>query len=78
MSNLTKLEFTTLDIEGTNYLSLVLNVEIHPNAKHVGEAIISGNEASNQDKAKAIAFLCQHLHEGLKAKYLTVKDPLEL
>ncbi|XP_061350059.1 uncharacterized protein LOC133295270 [Gastrolobium bilobum] len=35
-------------------------------------------EAFNQDKAKAMIFLCHHLHEGLKAEYLTVKDPLEL
>ena len=29
MSNLTKLEFVELDISGNNYLSWILDVEIH-------------------------------------------------
>ncbi|XP_019264396.1 PREDICTED: uncharacterized protein LOC109242026 [Nicotiana attenuata] len=37
-----------------------------------------GNEASSQDKAKAMIFLRHHLDEGVKVEYLTVKDPLEL
>ena len=78
MSNLTKLEFEALDITGKNYLSWVLDAEIHLDAKGLGAAIIAENEISSQDKAKAMIFLRHHLHEGLKAEYLTVKDPLEL
>ncbi|XP_075112871.1 uncharacterized protein LOC142182537 [Nicotiana tabacum] len=78
MSNLSKLEFVALDITGKNYLSWVLDAEIHLDAKGLGNTIIQGNEASNQDKAKAMIFLRHHLHEGLKTEYLTVKDPLEL
>ncbi|XP_028792888.1 uncharacterized protein LOC114748617 [Neltuma alba] len=78
MTNLTKLEFTTLDITGKNYLSWVLDAEIHLDAKGLGSTILPGNEATSQDKAKAMIFLRHHLHEGLKAEYLTVKDPLEL
>nr|XP_009616444.1 uncharacterized protein LOC104108982 [Nicotiana tomentosiformis] len=78
MSNLSKLEFVALDITGKNYLSWVLDAEIHLDAKGLGNTIIQENEASNQDKAKAMIFLRHHLHEGLKTEYLTVKDPLEL
>ncbi|XP_040935307.1 uncharacterized protein [Gossypium hirsutum] len=73
MSNLTKLEFVALDITGNNYLSWVLDAEIHLDAKGLGEAIKEGNEESTQDKAKAMIFIRHHLHEGLKAEYLTVK-----
>ncbi|XP_028781363.1 uncharacterized protein LOC114737584 [Neltuma alba] len=78
MANLTKLEFTALDITGKNYLSWVLDAEIHLDAKGLGSTILPGNEATSQDKAKAMIFLRHHLHEGLKAEYLMVKDPLEL
>ena len=78
MSNLSKLEFVTLDISGKNYLSWVLDAEIHLAAKGLDATITQGNEASSQDKAKAMIFLRHHLDEGLKIEYLTVKDPLEL
>ncbi|KAK8356730.1 hypothetical protein V6Z12_A05G373800 [Gossypium hirsutum] len=46
MSNLTKLEFVALDITGNNYLSWVLDAEIHLDAKGLGETIKEGNEES--------------------------------
>ncbi|CAN4079975.1 unnamed protein product [Withania somnifera] len=78
MSNLTKLEFVALDISGKNYLSWILDAEIHLRAMGLGNTIINDNEASDQDKAKAMIFLRHHLNEGLKAEYLTIKDPLVL
>ncbi|XP_049360825.1 uncharacterized protein LOC125825536 [Solanum verrucosum] len=78
MSNLSKLEFVALDISGNNYLSWVLDAEIHLDAKGLGATITNGNTTSSQDKAKAMIFLRHHLDEGLKVEYLTVKDPLEL
>lgn len=75
MSNLTNLEFVALDISGKNYLSWILNAEIHIDAKGLGDIIKEGNKTSSQDKAKAMIFLRHHLHEGLKNEYLTVKDP---
>ena len=71
MSNLAKLDFTALDISDKNYLSWVLDVETHLNANGLGDAIKEKNNASNQDKAKALIFIRLHLHEGLKAEYLT-------
>ena len=78
MANLSKLEFVALDIVGKNYLSWILDVVIHLEANALGETIKDGNNASNQDKAKTMIFLRHHLHEGLKAEYLTIKDPLVL
>ncbi|KAK8309208.1 hypothetical protein V6Z11_D02G111500 [Gossypium hirsutum] len=76
MSNLSKLEFATLDILGKNYLSWVLDAEIHLDAKGLGNTIVANKEASNQDKAKAMIFIRHYLHEGLKVEYFTVKDHL--
>ncbi|XP_021734894.1 uncharacterized protein LOC110701570 [Chenopodium quinoa] len=75
MSNLAKLEFMALDITGKNYLSWVLDVEIHLDTKGLSETIKEANKATPQEKAKAMIFLHHHLHEGLKNEYLTVKDP---
>ncbi|EOY13645.1 Uncharacterized protein TCM_032267 [Theobroma cacao] len=57
MSNLTKLEFVTLDITSKNYLSWILDAEIHLDAMGLGDTIKEENKASNQDKAKAMIFL---------------------
>ena len=78
MSNMTKIDFVVLDITGKNYLSWVLDAEIHLNAHGLEDTIVEGNQASNQQKAKAMIFLRHHLHADLKSEYLTVKDPLVL
>ncbi|XP_074271490.1 uncharacterized protein LOC141595425 [Silene latifolia] len=75
MSNLRKLEIDALDITGQNYLSWMLDAELHLDAKALGETIKENNTTSNQDKARTMIFLCHHLHEGLKVEYLTIKDP---
>jgi hypothetical protein len=46
MSNLTKLEFVALDISGKNYLSWILDIEIHLEAMNLGETIRDGNDKS--------------------------------
>ena len=45
MSNLTKLEFVALDILRKNYLSWMLDAEIHLNAMNLGVTIKEGNQA---------------------------------
>ncbi|KAK8627850.1 hypothetical protein V6N13_135448 [Hibiscus sabdariffa] len=78
MTNLAKIEFAALDISGKNYLSWILDAEIHLDANGLGNTIKEGNAESAQNKAKAMILLRRHLHEGLKVEYLTVKDPLIL
>ncbi|KAL1163136.1 hypothetical protein V6Z11_A07G248800 [Gossypium hirsutum] len=67
-----------LGVTSKNYLSWILDVEIHLHDKGFGKTIVQGNQEFNQDKAKTIIFLHHHLNEGLKAEYLIIKDPLEL
>ncbi|XP_012856997.1 PREDICTED: uncharacterized protein LOC105976265 [Erythranthe guttata] len=78
MANITKLEFAALDISGRNYLTWILDAEIHLNAMNLENTIKDGNEESEQDKAKSMIFIRHHLHEGLKSEYLGVKDPATL
>ncbi|GKA33816.1 hypothetical protein Tco_0720245 [Tanacetum coccineum] len=78
MLNPAKLEFLALDISEQNYLSWVLDVEIYLAANGLGDTIQAGKETTVEQKAKAMIFLCHHLHENLKFEYLTVKDSLVL
>jgi hypothetical protein len=75
MSNLTKLEFIALDISSKNYLSWILDAEIHLEAMNIGNSIKDGKQSSQQDRVKAMILIRHHLHEELKTKYLTIKDP---
>ena len=72
------LEFVALDISGKNYLSWILDAEIHLEAMNLRKAIRDSNAKSQQDRAKAMIFIRYHLHEELKTEYLTVKNPLIL
>ena len=49
MSNLTKLKFASLDILGKNYLSWILEVEIHLKAMALADTIKDDNEESPQN-----------------------------
>lgn len=78
MANLAKLEFVALDVSGDNYLSWVLDAELHLSAKGLEDTIESGKTPTTEQNAKAIIFLRHHIHEDLKSEYLTVKNPLTL
>ena len=54
MSNITKLEFAALDISGKNYLSWILDVEIHLAVMNLENTIKKGNTASLQDHTNAL------------------------
>ena len=45
---------------------------------NLGNTLKDGNQAFQQDHAKAMIFIRHHLHEELKTKYLTVKRPYPL
>ncbi|CAM8902411.1 unnamed protein product [Rhodiola kirilowii] len=67
MSNLARLEFTALDVSGRNYLTWVVDAELHLASNKLGETIVETSTASQQDRAKAMILLRHHLHESLKA-----------
>ncbi|XP_059310978.1 uncharacterized protein LOC132062421 [Lycium ferocissimum] len=66
------------DISGKSYLTWVLDAEIYLDVMGLADTIKDKNQASNQDRVKAMIFLRHHLDESLKMEYLTVKDPLML
>ena len=78
MSNLTKFEFVALDITKKNDMSWILDTQIHFDAMNFRATIKEENQASLQDRAKALIFLRHHLLEDLKSEYLMVKEPLTL
>ncbi|CAM8905129.1 unnamed protein product [Rhodiola kirilowii] len=67
MSNLARLEFTALDVSGRNYLTWVVDAELHLASNKLGETIVETSTASQQDRSKAMILLLHHLHESLKA-----------
>ncbi|KAM3358379.1 hypothetical protein P3S68_021310 [Capsicum galapagoense] len=77
-NNLTKCEFVVLQSSGKNYISWVLDAEIHLDTMGLGDTIKNENTTSSQNRAKAMIFLRHHLDEVLKIEYLTIKDPLVL
>ncbi|XP_048497916.2 uncharacterized protein LOC125496488 [Beta vulgaris subsp. vulgaris] len=54
MSNLTKLEFAALDITGKNYLSWVLDAEIHLDAKDLDPQVLWSNLKERYDHQKTV------------------------
>ena len=74
MSNLAKLEFVVLDISSKNYLSWVLDAKIYLDTMNLGNTIKEGNDASLQDRDRALIFFQHHIDERLKGEYLTIKD----
>ena len=56
MSNISKLEFVALDISGKGYSSWILDAEIHLDEMGLVETIKDNNQASSQDRAKAMIF----------------------
>ncbi|XP_070029547.1 uncharacterized protein [Nicotiana sylvestris] len=71
-------KFVALKISSKNYMTWVLDAEIHLDAMGLGDAIKDKDKASTQDCTKTLIFLRHHLDEGLKIEYLTVKDPFVL
>ncbi|XP_051133309.1 uncharacterized protein LOC127252968 [Andrographis paniculata] len=55
-----------------------MDVEMHLESMGLSKTIISKNECTNQERAKAMIFLRHHIDEALKMEYLMVKDPFEL
>jgi len=68
MTNLVKIDLVELDITCKNYLSRVLDAEIHLDVMGFGDTIKHENEASNKKKKGK-----DHGKKELKIEYLTIK-----
>ncbi|XP_026419679.1 uncharacterized protein LOC113315628 [Papaver somniferum] len=78
MSTLSKVNFKILDMSGKNYLSWVLDAEVHLGASSLDKTITKDNKESQEDRSKALIFIRHYLDEALKSRYLTVKDTYTL
>ncbi|XP_020272021.1 uncharacterized protein LOC109847188 [Asparagus officinalis] len=75
MSDIIKREFAELAVDGSNYLTWALDVEIYLNSCDLSNTIDPASQSTSAQKAKALIFLCHHLNKDLKNEYLTEKDP---
>ncbi|KAM1833600.1 hypothetical protein ACFX13_023403 [Malus domestica] len=81
MSNLNKLDFTTLEVSGRNYLKWVLDVKLHLTAKGIRatiEALIDDKPVDEAQKATSLIFIRRHIHDALQTEYLAEKDAYTL
>ncbi|XP_019178652.1 PREDICTED: uncharacterized protein LOC109173801 [Ipomoea nil] len=78
MSSIAKREFNELALDGSNYLTWALDIEIHLASKELSQTIVAKSQCTNAQKAQTLIFLRHHLNHDLKNEYLTEKDPLAL
>ncbi|XP_070013839.1 uncharacterized protein [Nicotiana sylvestris] len=76
MTDIMKRKFVALEISGKNYMTWVLDAEIHLDAMDFGDAIKDKTKASTQDCANALIFLCHHLDEGITSKLKLYEDTI--
>ncbi|KAM2436754.1 hypothetical protein EV1_013882 [Malus domestica] len=77
MSNLNKLNFTTLEVSRRNYLKWIQDVKLHPTAKNFHPAIEdeTDNLVGEAEKATAMIFIRRHNHDALQTEYFADEDP---
>ncbi|XP_031112041.1 uncharacterized protein LOC116016012 [Ipomoea triloba] len=75
MAAIAKHEFTELALDGSNYLTWALDVEIYLTSTELQHTIIENSPSNDAQKAKALISPCHHLNHDLKNEYLTEKDP---
>lgn len=72
-----KLLFPALKLDGSNYMTWVLNAEINLTAKELYDPIDNPNDTI-VNKAKAVALIRHHLCEPLQDQYMDEFDPKKL
>ena len=80
MSNLNKLNFTTLEVSGRNYLKWVQDVKLNLIAKNLCPPIEDeiDNLVGEAEKAIAMIFIRRHIHVALQNEYVAEDDPQAL
>ncbi|XP_068314917.1 uncharacterized protein [Pyrus communis] len=77
MSNLNKLDFTTLEVSGMNYLKWVQDVKLYLTATNLHPAIEKETDEpiGEAEKPTAMIFIRRHIHDALQTEYLVEEDP---
>ncbi|KAL5826714.1 hypothetical protein ACOSQ3_018550 [Xanthoceras sorbifolium] len=75
MAKLKDLRFDALTVDGDNYLSWIIDVELRLKSECLYNTIEERNESSEKDKSTAMVILRHHLHQDLNAQYFTITEP---
>ena len=78
MVHIAKPKFHMLDVNGHNYQSWKLDIELHLQGEGLADALIEDGKAIAKDKVNTLIFMRHHLHDYLNDQYLMVRDPLKL
>ena len=78
MVNIKKPKFTILDVSGNNYLSWLLDVELHLQGQGLVKSLVEDGHYTEKDKMNALIFIRRHLPNALKTQYLQVRQPSDL
>ncbi|XP_070672500.1 uncharacterized protein [Malus domestica] len=81
MSNLNKLDFSSVEVFGRNYLKWVQDMKLHLTAKGIRatiEAPIADKLVDEAQKATAMIFIRRHIHDALQTEYLAEEHTLRL
>ena len=78
MANIAKPKFHMLDVNGQNYQSWKLDIELHLQGEGLVCALVEHGTTTTKDKANELIFMRHQLHDSLKVQYLMDRDPLEL
>ncbi|KAL6573884.1 hypothetical protein OROHE_001426 [Orobanche hederae] len=65
-------------MNGDNYMTWRLKAKLHVQSNKLDHTIKEESTVASEYKAKALIFLCHHIHDDLKAEYLCEEDPLNL
>jgi hypothetical protein len=82
MSDIAKRDFKMLAVDGSNYLTWAIDVEIKLDGMSLDHTIVEPEadkvERTKPDKAKVLHYLRHHIHPDLKCEYMMEKDLLVL
>jgi hypothetical protein len=79
MTDIAKGEFAKLDMDGSNYLTWAIDIEIKLNGLCLNHTLLQPEAGKDKRaKPKALHFMQHHLHQDLKSGYMIESNPLVL
>ena len=78
MANIEKPKFNILDVNGNNYLSWYLDVELHFQGQELVKTLVESGKYNEKDEANALIFIHRHLPDAFKTQYLQVRKSSDL
>ena len=76
MSNIEKLKFHVLEMNGNNYLLWCLNIKLHLQMQGFDGVLVEKGKADEKDQTNTLIFIRCHLPESLKNQYQSIRELL--